>query len=176
MLENLGTWIVKCNIRWRNTNLYLSRCKVQIQSGQNSGPVVFCRVMQSDGQRAAPLRSVTCWHLCILCHLLFMHISYNISHHTTLGILRHPCYVLYLCILRNLIRYTYCPPLRKLRNLYVCPYADMCCTFSGGWIDLFVCFCVFVEMHMFLYVYKIAHSLVVWLIWLFACVCLLLSF
>ena len=93
MLENLGTWIVKCltenkttHIRWRNTNLYLSRCKVQIQSGQNSGPVVFCRVMQSDGQRAAPLRSVTCWHLCILCHLLYIHISYIISHHTTLGI------------------------------------------------------------------------------------------
>ena len=67
-------------------------------------------------------RSVTCWHLCILCHLLYMHISYNISHHTPLAILRHPCYVLYLCILRNLIRYTYCPPLRKLRDLYVCLY------------------------------------------------------
>ena len=111
--------------------------------------------MQSDGQRAAPLRSVTCWHLCILCHLLYIDISYIISHHTTLGILRHPCYVLYLCILRNLIRYTYCPPLRKLHHLYVwviCWYV-LCIL---RWLDcflfnLFVCFCVFVEMSLYAY-------------------------
>ena len=84
-------------------------------------------------------RSVTCWHLCILCHLFYMHISYNISHHTTLGILRHPCYVLYLCILRNLIRYTYCPPLRKLRDLDVCLYMLICVVHSQvvGLICLF---------------------------------------
>ena len=163
----------------------------------NSGPVVFCRVMQSDGQRAAPLRSVTCWHLCILCHLLYMHISYIVSHHCILYILYYidplpvgisAYYAIYFICIYHIIYITsyhpwYITPsllctifmhITQFNTIYILStitqitrsrrmslYVDMCCTFSGGWIDLFVCFCVFVEMHMFLYVYKIAHSLVV---------------
>ena len=44
------------------------------------------------------------------------------------------------------------------RSIRMSLYADMCCTFSGGWIDLFVCFCVFVEMHMF-YMFTRLHIL-----------------
>ena len=91
-------------------------------------------------------------------------------------LLRHPLCTILMHITQFNTIYILSTITQITRSIRMSLYADMCCTFSGGWIDLFVCFCVFVEMHMFLYVYKIAHSLVVWLIWLFVCVCLLLSF